>query len=372
MPKHYMGGPMMPPFDQSVMDPMQFGRPFGMDGGPVRGGMPGRGSGRGRGNWRPPGDVRPQGTGPDIPKSDQTTIVVENIPPEKCQLDSGNKYFKKFGTIVNININPQHQRAVVALSTHQEAQKASSSPEAVFDNRFVRIHWQESPSGPGQVPTIHPSMHHAPPPHTEPLFPSGPPNRGFAPMRGTRGRGAPRSHAVPIRPPPNMTKPVSTTTPDSSAMSKPSTSEGLQKEREPETSAPAPSTSAHIPSTSISHPSTSLPHSHNSKKADSSKRHLLHLQMEQRSLLDSQIAKQKAYLHKMEDLKRKLANSEISHDQFDREKATLMKGINTLQMMILKTKEQGQQLTAQLERKEANGEKVNGNKITEIQHVEAT
>ena len=70
-----------------------------------------------------------------------TSIVILNIPPKKCAIDQINEFFKKFGSIINITVNPRFSKANVQFSTHHEAQRAIESPEAVFDNRFVKVVW---------------------------------------------------------------------------------------------------------------------------------------------------------------------------------------------------------------------------------------
>jgi hypothetical protein len=66
-------------------------------------------------------------------------LVVENIPPEFCNLDKVNEFFKKFGTITNIQVERQFWRATVQYATPYEAKAAHSSPDPVFGNRFVKI-----------------------------------------------------------------------------------------------------------------------------------------------------------------------------------------------------------------------------------------
>ncbi|KAJ3221726.1 hypothetical protein HDU81_010381 [Chytriomyces hyalinus] len=67
------------------------------------------------------------------------TLIVENIPPEHCTLDAVNTYFKAFGTVTDIKVEPHAARAVVKYSRAEEAKAAHSSPSAVFDNRFVKV-----------------------------------------------------------------------------------------------------------------------------------------------------------------------------------------------------------------------------------------
>jgi hypothetical protein len=95
-----------------------------------RGGFRGRGRGRGgfaNRAYAPYSDNR------------RVSIGVDRIPLEHCNIASLNAHFGKFGPIVNINIIPAASRAIIEYTTHDSAQKAYSSPEAVFGNRFVKV-----------------------------------------------------------------------------------------------------------------------------------------------------------------------------------------------------------------------------------------
>lgn len=93
----------------------------------------GRGGGRGGRGGR--------GTFERRPTSD-TTLVIENIPAENLDLVKINEYFKKFGTITNIQIDASSKKALVSYSQAAEAKAAHSSPEVIFNNRFVRVFFQ--------------------------------------------------------------------------------------------------------------------------------------------------------------------------------------------------------------------------------------
>ncbi|KAG9305945.1 hypothetical protein G9A89_016598 [Geosiphon pyriformis] len=95
--------------------------------------------------------------------SKNSTLVVENIPAEFCTIDKVNEFFKKFGIITNINVDPPFQKAIIQFSTSQEASKAYNSPEPIFDNRFVKVYWhkvekeeqqQNSSTSPSKQPVI--------------------------------------------------------------------------------------------------------------------------------------------------------------------------------------------------------------------------
>lgn len=76
------------------------------------------------------------------------TLVVENIPENHCAIEKVNDFFKKFGTVTNIQVDPQNSKALVQFSNNAEAYKAYSSPEPIFDNRFVRVFWHEKEKEP--------------------------------------------------------------------------------------------------------------------------------------------------------------------------------------------------------------------------------
>ncbi|KAI8809230.1 hypothetical protein BJ742DRAFT_771363 [Cladochytrium replicatum] len=106
----------------------------GMQGG-IRGGRGGfRGRGRGgTGGFR---QQNPQ-------YRNNNSLVVENIPPEFCRIDKINDFFKKFGVIVNISVQPLESRAIIQFTTNNEARAALSSPDPIFENRFVKVYWHK-------------------------------------------------------------------------------------------------------------------------------------------------------------------------------------------------------------------------------------
>ncbi|KAI8338262.1 hypothetical protein BC941DRAFT_470263 [Chlamydoabsidia padenii] len=121
------------------MMPPQFNR----GGGPIRRGrgtgIRGRGGPRGGrgGNYGDRYNNRPR----QQQQQQSNTLVIDNIPPEHCQMTTINDYFKKFGSITNISLQPQ--KAFVQFSTHEEAEAAHQSPDAIFDNRFVKVYWHK-------------------------------------------------------------------------------------------------------------------------------------------------------------------------------------------------------------------------------------
>jgi len=100
-------------------------------------GRGGRGRGRGRGAF---------GFNRHRQSIKQPILNIENIPPEYFAIDKINNYFKKFGTIININLNPRHYKATIQFSQYNEANQAYNSPDPIFGNRFVKLYWAKTES----------------------------------------------------------------------------------------------------------------------------------------------------------------------------------------------------------------------------------
>lgn len=83
------------------------------------------------------------GTSTSYSKPSQTTLCVANIPADMNTIDKLNSHFKKFGTIVNIQVKPNISKAFIQFTQHSEAQAALSSTEAVLGNRFIRLFWSK-------------------------------------------------------------------------------------------------------------------------------------------------------------------------------------------------------------------------------------
>ncbi|KAL6077879.1 putative PRP38 family domain-containing protein [Balamuthia mandrillaris] len=75
------------------------------------------------------------------------TITVTRIPAESNNIETLNSHFKKFGTIVNIQIEPHENKAHVQFTSHAEALKAFRSPEPVLSNRFIGVYLRKEDSG---------------------------------------------------------------------------------------------------------------------------------------------------------------------------------------------------------------------------------
>jgi hypothetical protein len=77
------------------------------------------------------------------------TLVVEKIPEDKLSLDAVNSWFKRFGTVTNVAVDAASAKALVSFSTHEEAQAAWKTEDAVFGNRFVKVFWHRPMGGQG-------------------------------------------------------------------------------------------------------------------------------------------------------------------------------------------------------------------------------
>ncbi|GAA5935829.1 hypothetical protein JCM1841_004874 [Sporobolomyces salmonicolor] len=115
-----------------------------------------------------PTPAAPRGDGPSAPtprrrevaarsqKVPTRTLAMENIPPEAANEQSIRGFFDKFGAVEAIEVDSRARRAKLTFGTVAEAERALSSPEAVFGNRFVRLYRAQEPtsvSGPSSSPS---------------------------------------------------------------------------------------------------------------------------------------------------------------------------------------------------------------------------
>ncbi|KAF9651404.1 hypothetical protein BDM02DRAFT_3091413 [Thelephora ganbajun] len=77
------------------------------------------------------------------------TLVVEKIPEDRLSLGAVNDWFKQFGTVTNVAVDPPTAKALVTFAEHDQAWKAWKSEEAVFGNRFVKVYWHRPLEGRG-------------------------------------------------------------------------------------------------------------------------------------------------------------------------------------------------------------------------------
>jgi len=89
------------------------------------------------------------------------SLMIENIPDDKCNLDSINQFFKRFGTVVNIKVQPNQKNAIIQFSRTAEATAAIRSPDPIFENRFVKIFYlptQDNNTPQASVEAIRPTV----------------------------------------------------------------------------------------------------------------------------------------------------------------------------------------------------------------------
>ena len=91
---------------------------------------------------------RPRTEGPQRhrgPQHDRTksTLIVENIPGERLDTTAVQQYFGQFGEIQQIDLDTREKRAIVKFADWESANRAWTSPAAVFDNRFVKVFWRQ-------------------------------------------------------------------------------------------------------------------------------------------------------------------------------------------------------------------------------------
>ena len=94
----------------------------------------------------------PDSQSPLPPRPDRRqdkTLVVEKIPEDRLSLGAVNDWFKQFGTVTNIAVDPPTAKALVTFAEHDQARKAWKNEEAVFGNRFVKVYWHRPLEGRG-------------------------------------------------------------------------------------------------------------------------------------------------------------------------------------------------------------------------------
>ncbi|QSZ33926.1 hypothetical protein DSL72_005505 [Monilinia vaccinii-corymbosi] len=77
--------------------------------------------------------------------TDNTTIVVEQIPEEKFSDEAVREFFSQFGNIKEVDMRPYKRLAIVKYDDWNAANAAYSSPKVIFENRFVKVYWYTSP-----------------------------------------------------------------------------------------------------------------------------------------------------------------------------------------------------------------------------------
>lgn len=70
-----------------------------------------------------------------------STIVVEQIPEENFNEEDVRNFFRKFGNILDVQMQAYKRLAIVKYDTHEAASAAYNSPKVIFENRFVKVYW---------------------------------------------------------------------------------------------------------------------------------------------------------------------------------------------------------------------------------------
>ena len=117
----------------------------------------GRGRGRGRGEGRGGFQSKRGGradfsmAGPNYDHSN-TTVVVEQIPEEKFDVQIVKDFFSEFGNVEEVTMQAYKRLALVKFADWGSAKRAYESPKVIFDNRFVKVYWYKPDSLPRPQP----------------------------------------------------------------------------------------------------------------------------------------------------------------------------------------------------------------------------
>eukprot|EP01118_Nematostelium_gracile_P019787 TRINITY_DN9317_c0_g1_i1.p1 TRINITY_DN9317_c0_g1~~TRINITY_DN9317_c0_g1_i1.p1 ORF type:complete len:650 (-),score=211.22 TRINITY_DN9317_c0_g1_i1:4-1716(-) len=71
----------------------------------------------------------------------KNTLAITNLPSDLNTIEQLNSHFKQFGNIVNIQLRPNQSKAFIQFENYFDAKGALSSPEAVLNNRFIKVFW---------------------------------------------------------------------------------------------------------------------------------------------------------------------------------------------------------------------------------------
>uniref|UniRef100_A0A4W5L197 RRM domain-containing protein n=1 Tax=Hucho hucho TaxID=62062 RepID=A0A4W5L197_9TELE len=93
----------------------------------------------------------PQHQNQKAPLGSNTKLAVRQIPQGLNNISKLNEHFSRFGTIVNLQVTYGNdpEGALIQFDSHEGAKRALQSPEAVLNNRFIRVLWHcEDEMGP--------------------------------------------------------------------------------------------------------------------------------------------------------------------------------------------------------------------------------
>ncbi|KAK6336708.1 hypothetical protein TWF718_009499 [Orbilia javanica] len=87
------------------------------------------------------------------PRNPQTkALVVESIPDDKLNEQAVRGYFATFGPIESVDLKVEGKLAIIKFENQEDAKKAHSSPEPIFNNRFVKVYWMKGEGDVHQAP----------------------------------------------------------------------------------------------------------------------------------------------------------------------------------------------------------------------------
>eukprot|EP01052_Picozoa_sp_SAG31_P015620 SAG31_NODE_1009_length_10404_cov_27.639981_4_plen_263_part_00 len=107
----------------------------------------------------PPETGRPSRTLPaqggatrDVPH--EAKLLVRNIPGELCKFDKLREYFKRFGDIEGLDLQPKDGEATVTFATLKEADEAHKCPDAILGSRFITTAWRRAAAADTPQPRV--------------------------------------------------------------------------------------------------------------------------------------------------------------------------------------------------------------------------
>lgn len=110
-----------------------------------RGGFSHRGRGVERDHYSKYNNTRPTRFNPkEHNSSSGTTLTLVSIPKDKLSENTIKEYFGKFDDIVNIILDKNTAKADIEFKSSEGANKAYTSPDPIFDNRFVKLFWKQA------------------------------------------------------------------------------------------------------------------------------------------------------------------------------------------------------------------------------------
>ncbi|XP_065832512.1 RNA-binding protein 26-like isoform X2 [Oscarella lobularis] len=108
-------------------------------------------------------DAGKSGGGGDDERTDKqkltSTLLLKKVPNHLNNISKLNGYFQRFGTIVNMQVGvlSDPESALIQFASHAGAKRAHDCPEAVFNNRFIKVFWYKDEMGTGSIQSVAPT-----------------------------------------------------------------------------------------------------------------------------------------------------------------------------------------------------------------------